>query len=190
VTDASSGLPELRLSELLEALRDEKVPASGSAAALAGAMAAEVVAMAARAIEGWRDAPGAAAQARELSARLVRLAGADAEVYAHVLELRADPHADARDLGPALERAAAVPLAIADAAAATGELAALASGWATGHERADAVAAAALAEGATRAAAALVYANLGTVRGGPRAARADELVRSAAAARAAAAEAG
>jgi formiminotetrahydrofolate cyclodeaminase len=190
VTDGVPRLPELRLSDLFDALRGEDAPASGTSAAVAGAMAAEVVAMAARATAGWKDAPGVAAQARELSGRLVRLAGADAEAFAQVVALREDPKADPRDLGPALERAADVPLAIADAAAATAELAALAAGWAIGYERADAIAAAALAEGATRAAAALVHANLATTRESPRAARADELVQAAASARTAAAKAG
>ena len=186
MTDDAARLPELRLTELLEVLSGTQVLASGSAAALAGAMAAEIVVMVARASTGWRDAPGAAAQARALSARLVPLASADAAALARVIGLRADPDADERDLGPALERAAALPLAIADAAAATAELAALAAGWAVGYEKADAIAAAALAEGATRAAAALVHANLTTMPGDSRATRADELVLAAAAARASA----
>ena len=189
MTDAPASLPELRLTELLDALAAEQVPASGSAAALAGAMAAEVVAMVARAATGWGDASGVAVQARALSARLVPLASTDASAFARVLALRADPDADERDLGPALEHAAELPLAIADAAAATAELAALAAGWATGYEKADAIAAAALAEGATRAAAALVHANLAILPGDARALRADELVQTAAAARAAATEA-
>ena len=96
------------------------------------AMAAEVVVMVARATTGWGDAAGVAAQARALSARLVPLASADATAFARVVALRADPHADERDLGPALDRAAELPLAIADAAAATAELAAMAAGWAIG----------------------------------------------------------
>ena len=188
MTDAST-LLELRFADLLEALGGEQVPASGSAAALAGAMAAELVAMAARAATGWGDGPGVAAQARSLSARLMPLAGADADAFAKVVQLRSDPGADERDLGPALERAAELPLAIADAAAATSELAALTATWATGYERADAIAAAALAEGAVRAAAALVYANLTTRPGDERSGRAETLVAVAAAARTRALEA-
>jgi formiminotetrahydrofolate cyclodeaminase len=190
VTEAAAGLPELRLTELLDALAGDQVVASGSAAALTSAMAAEIVAMVARATTGWGDAAGVAAQARALSARLVPLATADAEAFARVVALRADPYADARDLGPALDHAAELPLAIADAGAATAELAALAAGWATGYEKADAIAAAALAEGATRAAAALVHANLTTMPGAARATRADELVQAAATARASAVEGG
>jgi methenyltetrahydrofolate cyclohydrolase len=185
VTEPPS-LRELRVTELLDALAGSRVPSSGSAAALTGAMAAELVAMTARAATGWADAPGVAAQARTLSARLVPLATSDAEAFTRVVELRADPTADPRDLGPALQRAADIPLAIADAAAATAELAAFAAGWVVGHEKSDAVAAAALAEGATRAATALVHANLATRPGDTRSKRADELVRAAADARAAA----
>jgi formiminotetrahydrofolate cyclodeaminase len=189
VTDAAAGgLAGLRVSELLDALAGDQVPASGSAAALVGAMAAELVAMSARAATDWGDGAGVAAQARSLSARLVPLATADATAFARVVALQADPTGDPRDLGPALEQAAELPLAIADAAAATGELAAFVASRSVGYEKADAVAAAALAEGATRAAAALVQANLATLSGDARSARADELVRTAAAARASALE--
>jgi formiminotetrahydrofolate cyclodeaminase len=180
----ADGLLVLRLDEFLDALSaNAPIPASGSAAAIVGAMAAELVAMTARAATGWADAAGVAAQARGLGARLRPLAAADAGAFARVLELRADGSSDHRDLGPALERSADLPLEIADACAATAELAALAAERAVGHERADAVAAAALAEGATRAAAALVLANLTTVAGDNRSARAADLVRVAAQAR-------
>jgi len=181
----------LRLDELLDALAAAApVPASGSAAALVGAMAAELVAMAARSATGWTDSSGVAAQARALGSRLRPLVAADAAAFARVLDLRADAMSDERDLGPALERAADVPLEIADACAATAQLAALAAEWTVGHERADAVAAAALAEGATRAAAALVHANLATVAGDRRSTEADTLVRTAGEARAHALEVG
>lgn len=182
--DGGGDLLALRLDEFLDALAaTTPVPASGSAAALVGAMAAELVAMTARATTDWADAAGVAAQARGLALRLRPLASADAAAFARVLELRADAASDARDLGPALERSALIPLEIADACAATAELAALAAERAIGHERADAVAAAALAEGATRAAAALVFANLTTVSGEGRSAEAEKLVVAAAHAR-------
>ena len=178
------GLLALRLDEFLDALAaTAPVPASGSAAAVVGAMAAELVAMTARATTGWADAAGVAAQARGLASRLRPLATADAAAFARVLALRADTSSDARDLGPALERSAAIPLEIADACAATAELAAVAAERAVGHERADAVAAAALAEGATRAAVALVLANLTTTPGDDRSSRAALLVHVAAQAR-------
>lgn len=186
MTDANRDeeLLALRLDEFLDALSTTApIPASGSAAAVGGAMAAELVAMAARSSTDWIDAPGIAAQARMLSARLRPLATVDAEAFARVVALRADPSSDARDLGPALEHSMTVPLEIADACAAVAELAALVAEHAIGYERADAVAAAALAEGATRATAALVLANLMTVAGDHRAAQVAELVRVAAAAR-------
>ncbi len=174
---AGDDLLALRLDEFLDALAaTTPVPASGAAAAVVGAMAAELVAMTARATTGWADAAGIAAQARGLASRLRPLAAADAAAFARVLELRADTSSDHRDLGPALERSADIPLEIADACAATAELAALTAERAVGHERADAVAAAALAEGATRAAAALVLANLTTISGDRRSSRADALV--------------
>lgn len=174
----------LRLDEFLDALATTApIPASGSAAAVVGAMAAEIVAMTSRAATHWSDGAGVAAQARMLSARLRPLALADAEAFARVLALRADASSDRRDLGPALERSLSVPLEIADACAATAELAALAAEHSVGHERADAVAAAALAEGATRAAAALVFANLIVGPGDARASQVSELVRFASAAR-------
>ena len=174
---AEGDLLALRLDEFLDALAaTTPAPASGAAAAVVGAMAAELVAMTARATTGWADAPGIAAQARGLASRLRPLAAADAAAFARVLELRADASSDRRDLGPALERSADIPLEIADACAATAELAALAAERAVGHERADAVAAAALAEGATRAAAALVFANLTTISGDGRSTRAETLV--------------
>ncbi len=182
--DADGDLLALRLDEFLDALAaTTPVPASGVAAAVVGAMAAELVAMTARATAGWADAAGVAAQARGLALRLRPLAAADAAAFARVLELRADANSDHRDLGPALERSADIPLEIADACAATAELATLAAERAVGHERADAVAAAALAEGATRAAAALVLANLMTVSGDDRTVRVTELVRVASQAR-------
>jgi methenyltetrahydrofolate cyclohydrolase len=189
--DGEDGLLALRLDEFLDALAaTAPVPASGSAAAVVGAMAAELVAMAARSAEDWADAAGVAAQARMLSARLRPLAAVDAEAFARVLALRADPSADRRDLGPALERSLSVPFQIADAAAATAELAALAAEHAVGHERADAVAAAALAEGATRAAGALVVANLIVGPADERVVQVGELVRVASSARERALEAG
>ena len=75
-------------------------------------------------------------------------------------------------LGTALLRAAEVPLRIAEAAADVAELAALTAAEGSPHLRADATAAAALAEAATRAAAHLVDINLATVRGDAHSARA------------------
>src|SRR5258708_7320553 len=178
---AAQELPRARaeIDGLVERAKDDLV----FRAALLADLEAALAAVTARARTGWADAAGVAAQARGLALRLRPLATADAAAFARVLELRADASSDHRDLGPALERSALIPLEIADACAATAELAALAAERAIGHERADAVAAAALAEGATRAAAALVLANLTTVSGDRRSADADKLVHAAARAR-------
>lgn len=151
---------ELRVAELLDDLAAPRpVPAGGSAAALAAAMAARLVAMAARSTEDWDGAPGCAAQALSLSARLEPLALADAEAYAEALRALAEGDGAAVT---ALQRAAELPLAIADAASAVAELAAEALEHCEVHVRGEALAAAALARGATEAAARLVEINLST----------------------------
>lgn len=141
--------------------RTGKPTAAGPAAAQAGAAAATVVAAAAREAG---DEPRAA-QAATLAARLERLAVEDAEVYAAALEALpttepsvSDPRRDFA-LGTMLDRAAVVPLAIAEACADVVGLA---------RELADRVpslapdleAAARLAGGAAQAAAHLVEINL------------------------------
>ena len=87
-------------------------------------------------------------------------------------------------LGGALLHAAEVPLRIAEAAADVAELAALAAVEGSTQLRADATAAAALAEAATRSAAHLVDVNLATVRGDRHSEQAAVLAAAAAAARA------
>ena len=114
-------LPDLRMRELLDEVNGGSLaaPGGGSVAALAGALAAGLVVMGARAAaESWPEGAGAAAQARTLQARLVTLATRDAEVYgAARTVLEGSPAADADFvLGEALARAADVPLEIARAA--------------------------------------------------------------------------
>jgi formiminotetrahydrofolate cyclodeaminase len=168
VTRASAAADPFELQGLLTALSArDSAPAGGSAAAIVGAVAAAVVAKAARRSGDL----GAAAQASALADRLIRLAALDADVFAAALE--ALRHAteggnedasgsESRDfqLGRTLDQAAAVPLAIAEAAA---DVALLASevARAEGSElREDAAAAAWLTAGAARAAAHLVAINL------------------------------
>ena len=86
-------------------------------------------------------------------------------------------------LARALDRAADCPLAIAETAADTAALAAVAADRCVPRHRADAVAGAALAEGATRAAALLVETNLLSVPGDDRVVRARAAVEEAATAR-------
>jgi formiminotetrahydrofolate cyclodeaminase len=158
----------LSVDELLEAIAsDEPLPASGTAAALVAAMAAGLVAKVGKVSSDWEDGQAVAAQARALRLRLALLAHADIEAYGAALAAMRLPRElpqQQRDeiLGRSLERAADVPLAIADAAADVADLAATAA--ANGKPRLvpDAVAAAELADGAARAAALLVGVNLTT----------------------------
>jgi methenyltetrahydrofolate cyclohydrolase len=154
---------ELRLGELLDAIAQRRGPGAGATAALNAATAAALVELAARASDptAWPEGPGAAAQARKLRERLVRLARLNAEAYqAAVTELQ-----NGRDdfrLGEALARAADLPLEIAERAENVAALAAEAATQATADLRADAAGAAALALGAAWAAAKLVEVNLAT----------------------------
>jgi formiminotetrahydrofolate cyclodeaminase len=163
-------------------------PCGGSAAAVAAAMGAALVTMVARASSSWTDAPGVATQARALRARLLELADEDARAFGDVLavmrESTGSPEHRDFTLGTALLRAAEVPLRIAESAADVADLAAQTAAEGSTHLRADATAAAALAEAATRAAAHLVDINLATVRGDRHSARAAELAAAASSARA------
>lgn len=183
----SPRLLERQLAEFLDDLeRAGPIPASGPAAAIVGAMAASLVAMAARSATGWSGAAGAAAQAIELRGRLVPLALADAVAYAEALEALDEVAAGREqhaELGPKLDRAAELPLRIAETAADVAELAAVASEHGEGPSRADAIAAAALAEGAVVAAVHLVELNLRTTPGDARSRRGEGLVAAAAVAR-------
>jgi formiminotetrahydrofolate cyclodeaminase len=130
-------------------------------AALVVAMAAGLVAMAAR-VSG--DA-GGVAQAESIRARVTPLAAEDARAYRAAMEAMRSPSgetAEQRDdaIRRALVRAAEVPLEIAAAGADTAALAASVAEH--GHEkvRGDAATAALLAAAAARGAANLVAINL------------------------------
>ena len=86
----------------------------GTAAAIAAAMAAALVAMVGRGSASWADGRGVAAQARALRARLTMLGTEDAVAFEQVLVTMRDRSgsADQRDfaIGRALLRAAEVPL--------------------------------------------------------------------------------
>ena len=176
------------LSLSAEALLDKfahgtPVPGAGPAAAFVTAFAAALSAMAARSsFESWADAPAAVAQAESLRARVVRLAQEDAEALEAFLAVRyadEEHRPEARDfnLGQALDRAAEIPLAIAEAACDIAQLAAHVADHCEGDVRADAASAAALAAGAARAAAHLVEVNLGMAEGDVRVVSARNLVR-------------
>ena len=175
-----ASLPVSRLHDVLAEAGPG--PAGGSAAALATAMASGLVRLVARVSHDWEDAPGIAAQAAALGDRALVLADDDHRAYAHALEqLRSADH-DVT-LGKALRRAAHVPLQIAEAAADVAALAALAARDGAEAVRADAWAAATLAEAASAAAARLVHVNLATQPDDDLSTGADLAAQAAAAAR-------
>ena len=181
LTDVSvAGIPVSQLQDVLA--ESGPGPAGGSAAALAATMAAGLVRLVARVSDDWADAPGVAAQASALGDRALALADADHRVYARAMAQLASPERDTA-LGAALRRAAEVPLQIAETAADVAILASLAAEEGSETVRADAWAAAALAEAATVSAAKLVHVNLATRREDPLRARADDASRAAASAR-------
>jgi formiminotetrahydrofolate cyclodeaminase len=131
---------------------------AGYAAGRTAAASARLVADVARASsDSWPDAPGVVAQANALSDRLEVLAEADADVFAAALVALATPSAE---LERHMQRAAALPLEIAEASADVAALALVVAERCDGLVRADAAGAAALAAGAAAAAAHLVRANL------------------------------
>ena len=178
------GLP---LQEFLrEVASPEPMPGAGYCAAISLAMAAGLVAMAAGASRGeWGEAKGAAAQATTLRERVAPLAQRNVQAYADaVARLRGagDGGGQGDDLGLLLERAARIPLEIAEAAVDVASLAAVVAERGEQALRADAVAGALLAQGAARAAATLVEVNLGTTSTDERVKRARDLAGTAAAA--------
>ena len=178
---------ELTVEEFLGRIAaEEQAPGGGTAAAFTVAVAAGLVAMVARCSKGsWPDAAGVAAQALQIQKRAGPLAGADAEVWVEALDALRQAEAGTGDdaaLEKKLEAAAAVPLEIAQLGADVADLAALAGERCEGTFQADAVAAAALAAGATKAALHLVEVNLGVREGDKRLKRARESEQAAAAA--------
>jgi formiminotetrahydrofolate cyclodeaminase len=177
---------DLRLGDFLERLGTGKpAPGSGSASALTVAFAAGLVAMVARRSEDcWDESPGIAAQALALQARAAPLALADAQVWDDALEalaaVREDGTTPNGELVAKLDLSAVVPLQIAETAADTAVLAALAAELGDGTFRADAAAAAVLAAAGARAAAHLVAVNLTVQEGDQRLARARRSADSAA----------
>jgi formiminotetrahydrofolate cyclodeaminase len=180
---------DLRLDAFLGRLSaGDEAPGGGSAAALTVAFAAGLVAMVARASrDSWEEAAGIAAQALAIRDRAAPLARMDAEAWQDAvvaLQIAGNGSDDGgrRDfeLERKLERAAAIPLQIAELGADAAALAALAGELGDGAFRADAAAAAALAAGGARAATHLVEVNLGMREGDERLARARASERAAA----------
>jgi formiminotetrahydrofolate cyclodeaminase len=183
----SGDLLDAPLGELLETLAGESPsPGGGSAAAIVVAMAAGLVAKVARASVGyWDEAGGVIGQAESFRARVAPLAQADAEAYEEALsalrgrEELAERYRD-QQLRAALERAAEIPLRIAEAGCDLASLAALLVENGNPEVRADAAAAAILAESGARVAAQLVGTNLGATADDPRVRHVESLVESAA----------
>jgi methenyltetrahydrofolate cyclohydrolase len=176
----------LTTQELLDELaRETRVPGAGPAAALTTASAAALVAMAARfSRDGWSDAGTTVAQAEALRRRAVALARDDADALEDFLAARGtpvDPRQEARDfhLGRVLDRAAEVPLAIAETACDVALLAADVAERGDAELRPEAATAALLAHAAARAAAQLVEVNLTSAPDDGRVVRALGLVRTA-----------
>ena len=166
------------MAEFLDQLAsDDPTPGGGAAAAVAAALGAGLVAMVARySVASLSEASEIAARADDLRHDALALASQDARAYEAVLESR-------KRRGEALSAAANPPLAIAELAA---ELAGLAGRLAISGNpnlKGDALTGAIMAEGAARAATALVEINLGA------AGLSDERVNRADAARAQAAAA-
>jgi formiminotetrahydrofolate cyclodeaminase len=140
-------------------------PGGGGAAAVTGAMAAGLVAMAAR-FSATR-LPGAgelADQADELRRRLAQLANMDAQAYAAVLDaLRLPREASQWEVQrqEALLGAALVPLEIAGIGAQVAVMAARLAEAGNPNLRGDAVTGAVLAAASARSAACLVNINVG-----------------------------
>lgn len=157
-------------------------PGAGAVSGMVVAMAAGLIASAARRSPDWEEARGTSAQAQALRSRVERLAEANEEAY---LEARAliegagvDGGRDAA-IGKALDTAAELPLSIAECAYDVALLGAEAAQHAAPGGAEDAAAAAVLAEAAARAAAGLVAANLVSMPGDERVVHAQRLADAA-----------
>ena len=181
-------LLDLSVRGLLDDVASEApTPGGGAMAALTGALAAGLIEMAARNSPQWDMRGAVTAQAKVLRERLTELGPLNDEVYAHALaalNLPAAVGADAANavLGPSLERAAAFPLAIAEAASNVAELAAVVAEEGDHGVRAAAAAAGMRARGAPRAAPPRVENTRGVPAHDERLLRATRLAADAAAA--------
>ncbi len=184
------------LHDLLDAVAAQRpAPGGGCSAAWAGAFGAGLVEMAASFTLARPKYAGVhhrmadvRREAKVLRRRLLELAEADADAYEPVIAaLRLpDRHPQRADkLEAARSHAAEIPLEVAEATSRVAELAAETARTGNQHLVGDAITAAMLAEGASRAAARLVEINL-VGRVDPRLARVSEAVGRAAAGRKAA----
>ena len=139
-------------------------PGGGGASAVTAALAAGLVAMAARFSTAQLPAAGnIAEQADRLRHRVAGLADEDATAYQAVLDAFALPRGAAgrrERIRDTLHGAATVPLEIAEVAAQVGQLATGVAADGNPNLRGDAITAAYLAEAAARSAASLVDINV------------------------------
>lgn len=173
------GLYDRDVRALLEDIAGPSpAPGAGTVSGVVVAMAAGLIASAARRSPDWVEARGVCAQAQALRSRVERLAEANEAAYLAALALIEGAAEDGgRDaaLGKALDRAAELPLSIAECAYDVSLLGVEAATSAAPGGAEDAAAASMLAEAAARAAASLVAANLMSVPGDERVARAERL---------------
>jgi methenyltetrahydrofolate cyclohydrolase len=162
-------------------------PGAGAVSGVVTAMAAGLIASAARRSPDWEEGRGVSAQAQALRSRVEKLAEANEEAYLEALALiEGASESDASDggnrdeeIGKALDTAAELPLSIAECAYDVALLGCEAAMHAAPHGAEDACAAALLAEAAARAAAGLVAANLVSMPGDERVAHAHRLADAA-----------
>jgi formiminotetrahydrofolate cyclodeaminase len=157
-------------------------PGAGAVSGVVTAMAAGLIASAARRSPEWEDGRGVSAQAQALRSRVEKLAEANEEAYLEALALIESADEDGgRDvaLGKALDTAAELPLSIAECAYDVALLGAEAAQHACRGGAEDAAAAALLAEAAARAAAGLIAANLVSMPGDERVEQAQRLAAAA-----------
>jgi methenyltetrahydrofolate cyclohydrolase len=161
----------LRVDELLDAFgAGQPDPGSGSAAALVVAMAASLIAKAARRSgDEWTEAGGAVAQAEALRIRATPLANADAAVYREAHGRLARSEGADHTLARSLDSAAEIPLQIARAGADVAALGREVSERCDEALKPDVLGAILLAAAAAQAAARLVEANLTVADDDPRA---------------------
>lgn len=157
-------------------------PGAGAVSGVVVAMAAGLIASAARRSPDWAEARGVSAQAQALRSRVESFAEANEEAYLEALALIEGAVEDGgRDaaIGKALDTAAELPLSIAECAYDVVLLGVEAAQHAAPGGAEDAAAAAVLAEAAARAVAGLVAANLVSMPGDERVVHAQRLADAA-----------
>jgi formiminotetrahydrofolate cyclodeaminase len=176
-------LSQQSLSEVLDQVADRTPgPGAGAVAALAVAFAASLVEMTSK-FDDSILARAREARANGLRTRMLEIADVERDIYAPVLEAQAmepdDPQREQR-LAAALAAASSPALATASAGSQVAFLAAESATQGNPALIGDAVTAAELADGATRAAAHLVRMNLVDSPGDPRRTEVTGLVLAAA----------